>query len=136
MADCLFCAIAAGEAPAMVVDEDSDTVAFMDINPWQRGHALVVPRQHYENLLGIEPENLTRTFAAAKRLAARMKERLGADGVVLWNSCGEAAGQVVMHFHVHVIPIEGGVQTLPPRSRAPADKSGIAAAAATLRGAD
>ena len=134
MADCIFCAIAAGEAPATIVDEDPDTVAFMDINPWQRGHALVVPRRHYENLLEIEPDDLTKTFAAARRLAARMKDRLGADGVVLWNSCGQAAGQVVMHFHIHVIPTEGQIVPLQGRSDAPADEADIAAAAAALRG--
>lgn len=134
MADCIFCAIAAGTAPATIIAEDPDTVAFMDINPWQRGHALVVPRRHYENLLEIEPGDLTKTYAAAKRLAARMKERLGADGVVLWNSCGEAAGQVVMHFHVHVIPTEGQIPALKGRSEAPADEADIAAAAAAVRG--
>jgi histidine triad (HIT) family protein len=133
VADCIFCAIAAGEAPATIIDEDADTVAFMDINPWQRGHALVVPRRHYENLLEIEPEQLTKTFATAQRLAARMKERLGADGVVLWNSTGEAAGQVVMHFHVHVIPTEGEPPPL-PRQEGLANEADIAAVAATLRG--
>ncbi len=133
MADCIFCAIAAGNAPATIVDEDADTVAFMDINPWQRGHALVIPRRHYENLLEIEPDDLTKTVAAAQRLAAKMKDRLGVDGVVLWNSCGVAAGQVVMHFHVHVIPTEGEPPQL-PRPEELADKAAIAAAAATLRG--
>lgn len=132
MADCIFCAIAAGQAPATIVDEDADTVAFMDVNPWQRGHALVVPRRHYENLLEIEPDDLTKTFAAAKRLAARMKERLGVEDVVLWNSCGEAAGQVVMHFHVHVIPTDESPSL--PRRAAPADEPDIAATAAALRG--
>jgi histidine triad (HIT) family protein len=134
MADCIFCAIAAGEAPATIVDEDPDTVAFMDVNPWQRGHALVVPRRHYQNLLEIEPDDLTKTFAAARRLAARMRDRLGADGVVLWNSCGEAAGQVVMHFHVHVIPTSGEIPPLQGRSDVLADGADIAAAAAALRG--
>lgn len=134
MEDCIFCQIVAGKAPATIVDEDLDTVAFMDINPWQRGHALVVPRRHFENLLEIEADDLTKTFAAAKRIAARVKDRLGADGVVLWNSCGEAAGQVVMHFHVHVIPTEGRIPPLQGRSDAPADEADIAAAAATLRG--
>jgi histidine triad (HIT) family protein len=133
VADCIFCAIAAGDAPATVVDEDADTIAFMDISPWRRGHALVVPRRHYENLLAIEPNDLARTFAAAQRLAARMKKRLGVDDVVLWNSCGEAAGQVVMHFHVHVIPTEGEPPRL-PRPEALADGADIAAAAAALRG--
>jgi histidine triad (HIT) family protein len=131
VSDCIFCAIAAGDAPATIVDEDADTIAFMDINPWRRGHALVVPRRHSENLLAIEPNDLSKTVAAAQRLAARMTQRLGADGVVLWNSCGEAAGQVVMHFHIHVIPTEGEA---PPMPRLSADQADIAEAAAAVRG--
>jgi len=134
MADCTFCAIGSGEAPATIVDEDADTVAFMDINPWRRGHALVMPRRHYVNLLEIEPDDLAKTFSAAKRLAARMKDGLGAGGVVLWNSCGEAAGQVVMHFHVHVVPIEGETPPVPRRPDTPADAGDVAAAAAEIRG--
>jgi histidine triad (HIT) family protein len=134
MADCIFCVIAAGEAPATIVDQDADTVSFMDINPWQPGHALVVPRRHYENLLEIDPGDLAKTLAAARRLAARMKDRLGADEVVLWNSCGSAAGQVVMHFHVHVIPTEGETPPLPSRPGPRQDEAEIAAVAAALRG--
>jgi diadenosine tetraphosphate (Ap4A) HIT family hydrolase len=63
--DCIFCAIAAGEAPARIVDEDADTVAFLDINPWQRGHALVIPRRHYDTVLEIEPDDLAKTYATA-----------------------------------------------------------------------
>jgi len=133
MVGCIFCAIAAGEAPATIIDQDQDTIAFMDINPWRRGHALVVPRRHYENLLDIDPEDLTKTFATAQRVAARMKDGLGAERVVLWNSCGAAAGQVVMHFHVHVVPANPDDPPLPPRPESPADESDIAAAAAALR---
>ena len=133
MADCIFCAIVAGEAPAMIIDQDADTVAFMDINPWRPGHALVVPRDHYENLLEIESEALTKTFAAARRVAAQMTDRLRAERVVLWNSCGHVAGQVVMHFHVHVIPVAGEDPTRPPVRPAFADQAEIAAAAAALR---
>jgi len=131
--DCIFCSIADGRAPATIVDQDANTVAFMDINPWRRGHALVVPRRHSENLVEIDPEDLTKTFVAAQRLAARMKERLGVERVVLWNSCGEAAGQVVMHFHIHVIPADSDDPTRPPRLDVAADKADIAAAAARLR---
>ena len=102
--DCLFCKIVAGEIAATRVDEDERTVAFMDINPATRGHALVVPRAHTRDLLSIDADELAAVANAAKRLAARAKERIGADGINLLNSCGPAAWQTVFHFHVHVIP--------------------------------
>jgi histidine triad (HIT) family protein len=102
--DCIFCAIVAGNSPATIVDEDEHTVAFMDIHPWTRGHALVIPREHHENLYEIPEETLGQVMAAAKRLAGRVRDGLGADGVNLLNSTGRAAWQTVFHFHVHVIP--------------------------------
>src|SRR5919197_5711805 len=117
--DCIFCQIVAGALPAMIVDEDEYTVAFMDINPWRRGHALVVPRRHARDIVEIDDDDLTHVFAAAQRLAGRMRERLGCDRVDLWNSCGRAAGQVVMHFHVHVIPGDASDPELPPRPATP-----------------
>jgi histidine triad (HIT) family protein len=102
--DCIFCKIVAGDLPAEVVDQDDDTVSFMDINPWTRGHALVIPRNHSRNLLEISDEDLAHVGAAAKRLATRMRERLGCDGINLLNSSESAAWQTVFHFHVHVIP--------------------------------
>ena len=101
---CIFCSILAGELPAEMVDEDDRTAAFMDINPWTRGHAVVIPRAHSKNLYEIEEGDLGATMAAARRLALRMKERLGCDGVNLLNSCEPAAWQTIPHFHVHVIP--------------------------------
>jgi histidine triad (HIT) family protein len=102
--DCIFCKILAGEIPARIVDEDERTISFMDIAPATRGHALVIPRAHAADLLSVEPEDLEAVALAAQRLAARVKERLGADGVNLINSCGAAAWQTVFHFHMHVIP--------------------------------
>src|ERR1700746_4121132 len=102
--NCLFCKIVAGEIPSQRVDEDERTVAFMDINPATRGHALVIPRAHSVNLLEIDAEDLSATVAAAQRLARSALERFGADGVNLINSCGAAAWQTVFHFHIHVIP--------------------------------
>ena len=102
--DCLFCKIVAGELPATIVDQDERTVTFMDINPATRGHALVVPRVHATDLLEVSDEDLSACAVAAKGLAARIMERLRADGVNLLNSCGRAAWQTVPHFHVHVIP--------------------------------
>lgn len=106
--DCIFCKILAGELPARIVDEDERTVAFMDIAPATRGHGLVIPRAHSTDLLSIEPEDLAATALAAKRLAARARDRLGADGVNLLNACGAAAWQTVLHFHIHVIPRYAG----------------------------
>jgi histidine triad (HIT) family protein len=112
--DCIFCKIVAGELPARIVDEDERTIAFMDIAPATRGHALVIPRAHSANLLEIDAEDLSAVVLAAQRLAGRARDRLGADGVNLLNSCGPAAWQTVFHFHVHVIPrYEGDPLRLP-----------------------
>jgi histidine triad (HIT) family protein len=102
--DCIFCAIAKGEGPATIVAENDRTVAFMDIMPATRGHLLVIPRAHSVDLLSVDPDDLAATVQAAKAMAQRVKDRLGADGVNLLNSCGSAAWQTVFHFHVHVIP--------------------------------
>jgi histidine triad (HIT) family protein len=102
--DCIFCAIVAGDGPAQKVDEDEHTVAFLDVNPWTRGHALVVPRRHTPNLYEIDDEDLRHAAVAARRLARRMRERLGCDGVNLLNAAEPAAWQTVFHFHLHVIP--------------------------------
>ena len=102
--DCIFCKIVAGELPSERIDEDEHTVAFMDINPWTRGHAVVIPRRHSRNLYEIEDGDLERTIVAAKRLALQMKERLGRDGVNLLNCCEPAAWQTVFHMHINAIP--------------------------------
>jgi histidine triad (HIT) family protein len=131
--DCLFCKIVAGEIPSTIVAEDERTVSFMDINPATRGHALVVPRKHAENLLAVGEEDLAACAAAAKRLAARAKDALDADGVNLLNSCGSAAWQTVFHFHVHVIPRYQDDPLRLPWVPGPGDSDEIAAAAAALR---
>jgi histidine triad (HIT) family protein len=102
--DCTFCGIVAGELPAERVQEDEHTIAFMDLNPWTRGHALVIPRRHSRNLYEVPEEDLQNTASAAKRLAEGMRDRLGCDGVNLLNACEPAAWQTVFHFHIHVIP--------------------------------
>ena len=131
--DCLFCKIVAGEIPSQRVDEDERTVAFMDISPATRGHALVIPRHHAANLLEIEAEDLAATVAAAQRLARTAVERLGADGVNLINSCGSAAWQTVFHFHIHVIPRYADDPLRLPWTPSPGDPDKIAATADALR---
>ena len=132
--DCLFCKIVAGEIPGTILAEDDRTVAFMDINPATRGHALVVPRRHATDLGAVDADDLAAVAAAAQRLATRAREALGADGVNLMNSWGPAAWQTVFHFHVHVIPRYEGDPLQLPWKPAPGDESEIAAAADALRG--
>jgi len=129
---CIFCKIVAGELPATIVDEDERTIAFMDINPATRGHALVIPRAHTPDLLSIEPDELGAVAGAAQRLAARAKQRLGADGVNLINSCGATAWQTVFHFHIHVVPRYEGDPLRLPWVPTPGDAAEIASAAKAL----
>jgi histidine triad (HIT) family protein len=130
--DCIFCKILAGDLPAMIVDEDERTISFMDIAPATRGHALVIPRVHSADLLSVAREDLLAVVLAAQRLALRAKERLGADGVNLLNSCGAVAWQTVFHFHVHVIPRYRGDPLRLPWVPGPGDPQEISAAAQKL----
>ncbi len=136
--DCIFCKIVAGELPSTKVDEDELTIAFMDINPGTRGHALVIPKAHSQDLLSIEHGDLEACMATAQRLAGRVKENLGADGVNLLNCCGADAWQTVFHFHIHVIPrykddpVKDDIKL--PWIPTPGDMDDIAAAGAQLRG--
>lgn len=134
--ECIFCRILAGEVPAQRVDEDDRTVAFMDISPATRGHALVVPREHVGDLLAITPDDLAACARAAQRLARCATGRLGADGVNLLNSCGAAAWQTVSHFHIHVIPRYENDPLRLPWTPTPGDDEDIAAAATQLRRPD
>jgi histidine triad (HIT) family protein len=132
--DCLFCGIIAGDIPGQIVDSDEKTVAFMDINPATKGHALVVPRTHSADLIEISPEDLSATAIAAQRLAKRMKGVLDADGINVINACGAAAWQTVFHFHLHVIPRYTDDPLKLPWVPEPGDADEIAATAEELRG--
>ena len=134
MADCIFCGIVAGEVPGEIVDSDEHTVAFLDINPATRGHALVIPRAHAADLMEISDADLERTMTAARRLARRMDETLKPAGFNILNACRPAAWQTVFHYHLHVVPrYDDDPLKLPwiPRG---ADPEQIAAVAAQIRG--
>jgi len=134
--DCIFCKIVAGEIPSTQVDADEHTIAFMDIAPATRGHVLVIPRRHQPDLLAVDDEDLTASTLMAKRVALRVVDKLGADGVNLLNCCGSAAWQTVFHYHVHVIPRyldDPARDALKlPWIPTPGDPADIAAAAAEL----
>ena len=134
MADCIFCKIVAGELPAAVVASDERALAFLDINPATRGHTLVIPRAHVQDIHEIDTDDLAAATALAQTIAGRARERLGADGVNLLHSSGSAAWQTVFHFHIHVIPRYLGAPLRLPWVPAPGETSEIAAAAAALAG--
>jgi len=114
--DCIFCAIVAGAAPAAVVHDDDDTLAFMDINPVSRGHVLVVPKKHYRNLYDVDPEAAAAVMRTTVHVARAVRAALQPDGMNLFQSNERAAFQSVFHFHVHIIPRWIGDELrLPPR---------------------
>jgi histidine triad (HIT) family protein len=131
--DCLFCKIVAGDVPSTKIDEDERTIAFMDINPGTRGHALVVPRNHARDLHDIDPDDLAAVTRAGQRLAARQRDVLGAEGINLLNACGAAAWQTVFHFHLHVVPRYADDGLRLPWVPTPGDPDDIAAAGEELR---
>jgi histidine triad (HIT) family protein len=132
--ECLFCKIVSGEVPSTRVHEDDQTVAFMDVNPATRGHPPVLPRAHARDLLSVNAEDLTACAQTAQVMGARAVEKLGAEGVNLLNSCGEAAWQTIFHFHIHVIPRYAGDPLRLPWVPGPGDQAEIQAAAAELTG--
>lgn len=102
--DCIFCAIVEGRAPAEVVFEDEQTIAFMDINPANPGHTLVVPKQHVRDIYELDEETAAAVMRTAARVARAIRAALEPEGLNLLQSNGRAGGQAVFHFHMHVIP--------------------------------
>ena len=102
--DCIFCAIAAGEIPSFKVYEDEQVLAYLDINPFSKGHTLVIPKKHSAGLVDTDDETLAVVIARVKKVAAHLKERLGCDGFNIMQNNGEAAGQTVRHVHFHIVP--------------------------------
>lgn len=101
--NCVFCKIIAGDLPARRIYEDDHAIAFLDLQPWHRGHSLVVPRQHVESLVSGAPK-LAEIGPAIDTCARLLTDRLAADGINLVSSAGSVAGQEVFHLHVHLIP--------------------------------
>jgi len=134
VADCLFCAIVAGSIPSERVADDARTVAFLDISPATDGHCLVVPRAHAIDIHDLHPDDAAACARMAQVVAGRVIALLGAEGVNVWQSSGRAAGQEVMHYHVHVIPRYAGDGVRLPWTPAAGEGARIAAVATTLRG--
>jgi len=104
-APCTFCKIVRKEAPASPVYEDDKVIAFLSIQPINIGHTLVVPKKHYENIYEIPEEEGAHLYKIVKKVAYAVKNAVSAEGVRIVQNNGEAAGQVIFHLHVHVIPM-------------------------------
>ena len=104
MSDCIFCKIRDGQIPSSKVYEDNHTFAFMDLNPVNKGHVLVVPKAHSENILDAKEEDLSRVLVSAKQVGKAIIKATKADGLNASINNNKAAGQVVFHLHMHLIP--------------------------------
>lgn len=102
--NCIFCKIAGGDIPSNVIYEDDKCAVILDASPATKGHALILPKEHYADIFAIEEDMLTHVIQTAKKVATRMKEVLGCEGVNIVQNNGTVAGQTVFHFHMHVIP--------------------------------
>ena len=106
--NCIFCKIAAGEIPSKTLYEDEKFRVILDLGPATRGHALVIPKEHYADLYEIPEETAGEAMKVAKKMAAVMTEKLKADGFNIVQNNGEVSGQSVFHFHIHLIPRNEG----------------------------
>ncbi|MDF2538023.1 MAG: hypothetical protein K0S76_1044 [Herbinix sp.] len=102
--NCIFCKIIAGEIPSATLYEDEDFKVIMDIFPAAKGHAIILPKKHCENLYELEDASAEKVMKVARMVAAAIKAELNCDGLNLLQNNGEVAGQTVFHFHIHLIP--------------------------------
>ncbi|MBD5523743.1 MAG: HIT family protein [Lachnospiraceae bacterium] len=103
-ANCIFCKIANGEIPSQTLYEDETFRVILDLGPATKGHALILPKEHYANLYELPETTAGEVMKLAKKMAATMTERLGCEGFNLVQNNGDLAGQTVFHFHMHLIP--------------------------------
>ncbi|MBQ8804124.1 MAG: HIT family protein [Tyzzerella sp.] len=101
---CIFCKIAAGEIPSATLYEDKDFRVIMDVSPASKGHALILPKEHYANLYELDDELAAKVLVLAKKMITKLKDIVGCDGYNVLQNNGTAAGQTVFHFHMHLIP--------------------------------
>ncbi|OGZ67299.1 MAG: hypothetical protein A3D34_00850 [Candidatus Staskawiczbacteria bacterium RIFCSPHIGHO2_02_FULL_33_16] len=102
--DCIFCKIIKGEIPCFKIFEDKTVFVFLDVSPITLGHCLIIPKTHFENIFDINDSDLQKIIVVAKKLSEKIKNNLRADGIRISQSNGKAAGQDIMHFHLHIIP--------------------------------
>ena len=102
--NCIFCKLAAGDIPSATLYEDDDFRVILDLSPASKGHALIIPKEHYRNLYDLDDELAAKAIVLAKTMVLKLKDVLGCDGYNIVQNNEEAAGQTVFHFHMHMIP--------------------------------
>jgi histidine triad (HIT) family protein len=132
VSDCIFCAIVAGESPSFRVGETEMAVAFLDLNPASRGHTLVVPKRHSDDIWHLSLEDGTAMWSLVWETAATLRAKLKPDGMTLFQANRKAGWQDVFHFHVHVVPRWQGDGLIRPWESAPADQRELEQVAALL----
>jgi histidine triad (HIT) family protein len=131
--NCIFCKIVNGEIPCLKLFEDRETLAFMDINPVNDGHCLVIPKAHYPTVFAIPPEEFAAVARTAKKLAEAVNRAVAPDGLNLIQANGQGAAQSVGHFHLHVLPRRLGDGLLVNWPLKPGDMAHIAQIAERIR---
>ena len=128
--DCIFCKIANGEIPSATLYEDEDFRVILDLGPASKGHALILPKEHFADLYELSDEAASKALVLAKKIAAKLTEILKCDGFNIVQNNGTCAGQTVFHFHLHLIPRykdDGVGITWKPGSLTPEDKEELTA---------
>lgn len=133
--DCVFCNIVAGEMPSYTIAENESTVAFLDINPASYGHVLVIPKRHCRDLFDANPDDLAAVARMVQEIAAAIDATIKPDGLNIVQNNRPAAGQVVMHYHVHLIPRHKGDNVLGGWNPYPKENLDFDALATLLRSA-
>ena len=114
---CIFCKIAQKKAPASIVYEDKKVMAFMSIQPINVGHTLVIPKNHYENVYEIPEEEIAQLYKGVKKITKAVQTSVNAEGIRIIQNNGKAAGQVIFHMHVHIIPMYHNSSWKHPQNR-------------------
>lgn len=131
--ECIFCKLANGEIPTNTLYEDNDFRVIFDLSPVSKGHALIIPKNHYRNIYDIESETLSKAALLAKKMINVMKDEFHADGFNVIQNNEESAGQTVFHFHMHLIPRYKGDKAIKFGEQEEADAGQLKAMAEQIR---
>ena len=133
MGDCIFCKIANGEIPSATVYETPECRVILDLAPANQGHALILTKEHYDNIYQLDEETAGKVFSLATHVAKAVQEETGCEGLNIVQNNGEVAGQTVHHFHMHVIPRYAGGEDMVSWDPKPAKREELEKQGAKLR---